>query len=316
MEERDVFGVQFPGTKQIGFVSVMGLLREHLAVSVYLGEESLAIFWEIQDSEVLEEPERIFEMRQLMGSFEDRDRLENEDRDMIRRLGLKFRGKSAWPLFRSYRPGCYPWILDEEEVGWLSCALEQATAVASRLKEDPSVLDTAEPDRVLVRVAKRDGERWKWRNSVRRIERPKPAVLDLKIEASAVRTLSALPRRNHPIDMDFFLGPGCIAEKGARPSLYFVLLAVDGHAGSVLGYEILQAPEGLPAMWEGVSGKAADILSSIGFRPAELRVRSQRLLRLLEPLESVRGIKVRHRDRLPALEEAHQAVLHFFQESR
>ena len=41
MEEDDLFGVQFPGREEIGYVSVMGLLGEHLAISVYLGADAL-----------------------------------------------------------------------------------------------------------------------------------------------------------------------------------------------------------------------------------------------------------------------------------
>jgi len=40
MEESDIFGLQMPGTSHVCYVSVMGLLGEHLAVSVYLEEVS------------------------------------------------------------------------------------------------------------------------------------------------------------------------------------------------------------------------------------------------------------------------------------
>ena len=41
MTETDVFGVQHPQTDELGFVSVMGMLGEHHAVTVYLGPEAL-----------------------------------------------------------------------------------------------------------------------------------------------------------------------------------------------------------------------------------------------------------------------------------
>jgi len=37
--------------------------------------------------------------------FEDRDGLDKQDREVIKKLGLKFRGAHAWPMFCSYRPG-------------------------------------------------------------------------------------------------------------------------------------------------------------------------------------------------------------------
>jgi hypothetical protein len=45
MEESDVFGVQDPDSGEIGFVSIMGLLGEHVCVGVYLGVNALHQFW-------------------------------------------------------------------------------------------------------------------------------------------------------------------------------------------------------------------------------------------------------------------------------
>jgi len=39
LEEHDLFAVQNPDTNEIGFVSIMGAIGEHYAISVYLGEK-------------------------------------------------------------------------------------------------------------------------------------------------------------------------------------------------------------------------------------------------------------------------------------
>jgi hypothetical protein len=41
MTETDVFAVQNPETDELGFVSVMGMLGEHYAMSLYLGPEGI-----------------------------------------------------------------------------------------------------------------------------------------------------------------------------------------------------------------------------------------------------------------------------------
>lgn len=40
----------------------------------------------------------------LMCSFEDRNELAGADRKQIKDLGLTFRGKNAWPMFRRMDP--------------------------------------------------------------------------------------------------------------------------------------------------------------------------------------------------------------------
>ena len=151
---------------------------------------------------------------------------------------------------------------------------------------------------------------------MRPIEPPEPLPLELRIEVSALETLSALPSRKRPVDIDFFLAPGRIAKPGTRPSCIFVLLAVDPQSGTILGYEMLQALDGFQTMWEQVPGKAANVLTNAGFRPVELRVLSHRLQKLLKPLESVRGIKIHQHNTLLALDGAKQAMVQFFQNPR
>ena len=122
MEETDVFGVELPGRGGLPFVSVMGAMGEHYAVVVYPGVAALTALWELHHDKDAE-PERVLEIPQVQLSFENRDHLEAEDRRIVKQLGLSFRGKNAWPVFRSYRPGFVPWFLDADEVATLRVAL-------------------------------------------------------------------------------------------------------------------------------------------------------------------------------------------------
>ena len=85
----------------------MGNLGEHLAVAHYLGAEGIEGFWRMNEG-VSDVAEDIFRVPHLQASFEDRNVLTQKDRDEIKALVLKFRGRQAWPMFRSYRPGFYP----------------------------------------------------------------------------------------------------------------------------------------------------------------------------------------------------------------
>ena len=311
MNETDIFGIEFPGTNMFGFVSVMGARGEFYAVSLYLGEDALDTFWRIHHQDGTADAEAVMEMRQIMVSFEDRGSLENNDHDIIRRLGLKFRGKKSWPMFRSYRPGYVPWFLENEEVEWLSCALEQTPGVVLRFKDDPSLLEHDDAESYLMRVAEREENGWVWGESVRRIAPPEPPMLKFQVDLSALQTFAALPRRKQRVDMDFFLAPGKIGKPGTRPSCFYLLLAAEPKSGQILGHEVFQALDGMVAMWEQIPDKAVSVLNRAGFRPSELRVRSDRLLHLLQPLAPKLGIKIRHCHRLPVIEEAREAMSQF-----
>jgi len=124
MYEHNIFGVQFPEKGNLGFVSVMGNLGEHFAVAVYMGKKGFEGFLNMQRMGYRLAPDIVLQVPQLQASFEDREMITPEDRKIIKQLGLKFRGEKAWPQFRSYRPGCFPWYLEKEEAQLLIHGLE------------------------------------------------------------------------------------------------------------------------------------------------------------------------------------------------
>ena len=194
MYESDVFAVQDPENQEFYFVSVMGNLGEHLSIAVYLGVRAydrLLTFAENAESETGEE---LLEIARLQASFEDRDQLTTQDRNTIKELGLKFRGKMAWPLFRSYRAGFAPWLLEAHEARILTLALEQLLDVAPRFGDEE--IDFPEESGVfLTRIQAADGN---WQERIVSIPPAEPESVDIvipKTEADAVRRL----RRSHNV---------------------------------------------------------------------------------------------------------------------
>jgi len=218
MREDDVFGIAHPETGEIGFISVMGALGEHLAVSVYLGASALARFLALQQAPqgVLDEhPELLLEIPQLQASFEDRGELEAWDRQLLRGLNLKFRGRKAWPRFQSFRPGFMPWRLEPEEIGFLTLALDQLDQVALRLKEDRSLLPGEEPGTLLIRSCRAGkGNAGEWKDRYERVPSPEFPPVPLAWDQGDVKKLKRMPAREDILDVDFFQFPGAICQKG------------------------------------------------------------------------------------------------------
>lgn len=129
-------GIQHPD-RGLGFISVMGMLGEHYAVSVYRGAKGLYDFWNMQKHAMKSEAdgspiEAFLEMSHVQLSFEDRDMLTDEDRSLIKKLGLKYRGRQEWPMFRSYGDGQFPWYLDAQEALFLTVGLERLKTLPVR----------------------------------------------------------------------------------------------------------------------------------------------------------------------------------------
>jgi hypothetical protein len=309
MMEADVFGVRNPETDEIGFVSVMGAGGEHFAVALYQGAGALYSFLVLSEASRDRTAdsvgtERVLEIPQLQASFEDRGRLQKEDRDIIKKLGLKFRGANSWPMFRNYAPGMFPWFLTSSEARFLTTALEQSLEVAPRVRDDEVVL-RGEDDEFLVRVPRVENARLVWEDKVMRAPKPElkeapPTPLDPEL----LESLKQLPEVTNVIEIELTMLPMPVREKKDRPFFPYLLMLVDASSGVILGNDMLQPLPSLDAMRAEFPTKVAEHLLQLGARPLRVVVRTETTARSLAPLAEKLGIRIKLSPRLPALDEA------------
>lgn len=305
MTETDVFGVQNPESGQIGYGSIMGMLGEHLALAVYLGSEGLEGFWRLEEDRDLE-PSFVLEVPQLQASWGDRRELRWEDREVIKALGLKFRGRGAWPLFRSYAPGYFPWFVTPEEARFLTLVLEQGLEVARRVKENRALLAPLHKGIYLVRTPEKRGETLVWKDE--RVKPPPPQPRPLPsptITETDLAALRRLPRQKITVQADLFLMPSPIKEKeDPRPYFPYNLMTVEARSGFILGTDLLAPKPSLDAVWAKAPEAFLNVLRRLGSLPTEVAVRSERVYELLKPVAAGLGIRLTRRRSLPALEQA------------
>jgi hypothetical protein len=314
MDETDMFGIRFADSDLVGYVSVMGAAGTHFGVSVYFGPQALHEFWNLQGSELSGQPEQLLEIRQLTASFEDRSQLDAHDLAQIRQLGLKFRGRNAWPQFRSYRPGYFPWHLENWEVPILATALEQALGVVMRLEDHPELLEPDDGNKYLMRVPRpgQDGA-IVWDDRIETPPEPPPFEIQTRIDGSIIDRLRALqPEGQRAMEMDVFLTPTRIGQPGQRPACAYGVMVADAASGLVMGIELLQSEGGLKTLWGEVLGKGLAILAEAEVKPMELRVQSEILNLIFEPLAKEIDIKIVRKSSLPAIEEAKQHMFEYF----
>ena len=312
MVETDLLGVKDPENDRIGFASVMGEIGKHQALAVYLGSEGLFGFLKTQADSSPSGSEVLFEIPQLQVSFEDRAFLLKQDMTIIKRLSLKFLGRNAWPLFRSWRAGFLPWFLEREEVRFLTIALEQSLDVALRFKEDLSLLKPQGEFRHLVRVSREGGKGIEWEDEILTVPPPEPARILIEMDSGILGELGQFPQSDIVLETDFFMSPSPISEPGKRPFLPYILLMVEASSGFVVGFRLLDARISLESMWGSIPSAIVQLLAEKGLLPRTLAVRSPMLLGLLGSLASALPVDVKHVPSLPSLDEAKEEMLKHF----
>lgn len=313
MDEGEILGVENPETKEIGFVSVMGMLGEHLSVGVYLGAEGLYDFWDFQEAGMEAEPFALFEIAQLQVSFEDRENVEKQDRDVMTKLGLKFRGKQNYPIFRSIRPRFMPWFITSEEAKMLSYAIEQTLAVASRVRENPNLLPSETDEVYLVRVAEKHGKTLVWRDETREIPPPGDEEFMIGVPTDLIDELKIFPQaKSFVLEIDLFYAPTPVAERGKRPFVPRMLLLADASSGMIAGFQLISPQEDDLENYAAISQYLFTELEKLKVRPQEIRVGAEVLFELLKGLNQQLNIKLRQTDDLRAIEEAKEGLFGFF----
>jgi hypothetical protein len=306
MYEHDLIGIEFPARGGLGYVSVMGNLGQHYAVTVYRGKQGLDGFLKMQHDGYKLSPDVVLQTPQVQASFEDRQMLQPEDRSLIEKLNLKFRGKHAWPFFRSYRPGCFPWFLEKEEAQILILSLEQLIDVAPRFEKNPDMLGLPEPDgSSFMRVRKNDA----WVDRRRKPGFPADPPIRLRMNADALNKLKNMKMQDAVVEVDIKMMEQAVkGEEFDRPFFPFMLLVAENHSRMILGFELLCPLPSLDEMWGLVPEIVARILAQGPLLPKEIRTKDPWIAFLLSPLDVEIESKVKLVSRLPAVENAQREL--------
>jgi len=310
MWDTDLFGVQNPVTGEIGYCCVMGGAGEHFALAVYQGSEGLNGYLALQSGENYPSLEDILSLQKLlMASFEDRDILQKEDIQLIKKFDLKFSGYKSWPLFRSYKPGCHPWYLTGEEARYLTLCLWQAIDVSLRFKDDSEMLTPPTENHYLIRVPKKDETSLSWRDEwIEPLPLKKAEIFVEPIDADRLEEIKdRIPNSQGVWEVDFFYYPTPVKEKGERPFYPYITLWVEHHSGFILS-QYLAKPAECISEFPGQFLKLAENYKTL---PQEILVKKEETFNLLEPITSELGIKLRRVKRLRMLEDAQASMSKF-----
>ncbi|MDI3538537.1 MAG: hypothetical protein PWQ13_560 [Bacillota bacterium] len=248
MSDIDIFGVQDPVSGEIGYCSVMGASGKLVGLAVYVGDEGFTYLQSLLEECGIEPTDPDFELMQrcLLVVFENREELTKRDLEIIKMLGLKFRGRKQWPLFRSLLPGYHPWYLNQAEARFLTICLEQAQEVARACRENRNYL----PLRgfvYLVRVPESGEEGLRW--SDKHIypcpaPAPKPRLAVKQKLVQAIKESCRVSDQVWEVDASF--APVTIQEdRNSRPYYPRLFLCGDTKSGLIIGYDMFK-PNDLP----------------------------------------------------------------------
>jgi hypothetical protein len=312
MEETAIFGVEDTVGGETLFVSVMGFIGEYHAVAVYPGARQLGEFWSMQDAFSRESiTNTLSGMEYAHVVFGKKSDLNPEEKKLVETLGLKFRGGTGWPHFRSFKPGWFPWMVDAQEARWLTLAMEQLLEVAPRIQKDRRLLGTGGKDhRYLVRTPGPDGGHIAWKDVHRAC--PIPIITTrVTVPNATLDAVRKMQTSDNTVEVDVMPSFAAVGERGERPRSPFMMLAVDSQSGFVLGVELLSVEGSLAEMQVRVPTQLLEMLQRNHLRPSCLAIRTPWVFMVMDEVCKDLGIDIKPDPELLALTEVRSELERF-----
>ncbi len=239
LDNDDLVVIEHPSGEYKGYCAAMGAAGMEYGLAAYIGDEGLAGYLSLMTGEVdPESPDTMESMRSLSVLLSDREHLDNRDRSIIRGLGLRYRGRGRWPLFRSLVPGYVPWHLESDEAVFLTVALRNIQDVALRVSRGELDLYSEDEPGLRLSLAFRDGE---WRDGREILRPPRPPAAPGYPDSERLERLarSDANRAGTWEFSKFYLHAAFQDNKNDRPYFPTVVLVVDGESSLVLGTQML-----------------------------------------------------------------------------
>ena len=309
MTNEDIFAVVNPINGETGYCSILGNGGQEFGLGIFLGDAGLCRFAALLDEQEADDPTETIMTPLLTYLLVSRDELDEDERKIIRSLGLSFRGRNAWPLFRSQRPGYAPWFLEADEAIYLTAALRQALEIANRVEAgDLDLRRNLARGKIITRYWTDNG--WKERRDTLRSAPQTKQVskepLSAADEAGLLLLSNRVKERSGSWEFDFFIMPVCIGPAGSRPYYPLCFMAVEREKGLVVQMNMTRP-------WLTVSQKqkvVIRLLKKSEVLPEEIRVGSPSAKGAMEPIAQALGMKLRV-TRLRLVEEAKASLYEY-----
>jgi Plasmid pRiA4b ORF-3-like protein len=287
MDDRHIFAVEDPDSEELLFCSVLGNGGEFFGLAVYVGEagyQSLMNSLNLNHSQF----QILVNQRSIVLDFADREELDKEDYKLVKKFDIPFRGKKAWPSFRSYKPGYYPWFIDIEEARILLLALEATMEVYEELNDELVIPDMYEEQMVYFKIPRINKDGYYFENYVLDMddylnedELEEVSLAVSEIELKRIEKLSGII----PASIEFvteYIDMPIQNDPDERPVFPILVLAVDHRNGTVV-YNNLVTEALEPGV---IQSELLNLFQTIGAIPEHMMM-SEETARNVEPISSI-----------------------------
>lgn len=306
--DMDLIGIRDGAEEDTVFFSILGRGGDCYGIVVYEGYEGLNSFLMLtmQQSMNLSPQYAMFHQKNLTCYWGDREELSAKQRNIIKELGYKYRGRNQWLYFLSFEPGYYPYNMDADEVQRMGRYLQDLGMALQHYDAMDADVDFENGNMFLLTFGE-DRKTWNFGQA------PLPFTAFqfgnlLITDEELLADLAEAPRCDAVLEADIsVLGASVSDKKYDRPANPALSLLGDAKSGMMIRFEMLEPEDDAVVM-------LAEILIGFIFNagaPKEVRVSNVIVEAGLEQICDVCGIRLRRVKRLQGLESFMEEMQRF-----
>jgi len=236
--DMDLITILLPEYEEPFYCSIMGRNGECFAIGIYPGFDAIHDFYRMARSTDIPPEQLIRYQNCLMCYFGDRNELTAKERQIIKELGLKFRGRNEWIFFRSFKAGYFPYMPDREEVHQLTQVFQQLFMALRAFIEKEIEVDF-EQGNTLFRQYDKEKDLWLTFEMPNLIP-PKQYMVPILQNDILVARMNKQKRNKNEIELDIAYLNSCIRDKDfERPIIPRLLILADRGSGMLLDQKLL-----------------------------------------------------------------------------
>jgi hypothetical protein len=250
-----------------------------------------------------DEVDGFFLQKGLSITFDNSEIVNKQDFKLLKDLGLVFKGRNEYPLFRRLDPGYLPWLIDKEDAKFLLSILQEAINTCRRFKADSSLSSTE--DGYLIRSLQKGKDGFEWQDK-REVVKPLPSdEISLSIDELRVQRLkSVVSRTDKRWEFDYSYVEMFVEEEG-RPYVPVLFLVADTESDLIIHHELLHPVGYHQKLFESF----ISLIEKVKTLPKEIIISRDEAEQMLRPIAPLFSLKLTRVKRCSKIEKARKALI-------
>lgn len=279
------------------YCSIMGRGGECYGIGAYIGLKSIRSFFEMANSKCVPPSQLIRYQSTSLCNFGDRNELTKKELNIIKDLGLKFRGKNNWIYFRVFEKGYEPYMPNEAEVKELTTVLRHLYMAIKSLHNGIKV--DFEGGNTLLRRFDKDRNLWLNYEVPLVIPQMEYPIITINDEVFVQRIIKQ-KNSNDTLELDIAILNTVIRDrKFEKPVIHRMCILADVNKGIILDQAMITPNDD---EIDNIFGILINYINQIG-KPKKIIVRDKATWSLLSDIGKKFDINIEIKGRLKTIDD-------------